>query len=93
MAKDMVKALEPVVCEYDPVTDIMAVEQFGFVDLCKANETSTVPAVDGLDEDRYNGIEDPNSIGARPRDVFEQMQANKQIVGYKAPAKDETPKE
>ena len=71
---------------YDPERDIQAVDQTGYVDLKKANAESVVPAVEGLTEERFNGIDDPNSIGSRPSDVFEQMQANKAIVGYKAPS-------
>lgn len=70
---------------YDPERDIAAVEQTGYVDLKAANASSSIPAVDGLEEERYNGIEDPKSIGARPSDSFEAMQANKSIAGYKAP--------
>lgn len=76
------------ICEYDPVRDISAVEPFGSVDLAKMHETSSVPAVVPLVEERYNGIEDPNSIAGRVTDDFQAMQANKAIVGYKAPKKD-----
>lgn len=68
---------------YNPVKDIQKVEPFGFVDIVKANQTSSVPAGLQVDETRFNCIEDPRSISTRPRDEFEAMQANKVIVAYK----------
>lgn len=81
--------MEKVSYSYDPVRDICAVEQVGFIDLTLANQTSSVPASLVIEEHQYNGIEDPRSIGARPRDVFETAQANKVIAGY-VPPKDES---
>ena len=72
---------------FNPVTDIQKVDPTGFIDLVKANETSSVPSNLVADEARFNEIDDPNSIGFRPRDEFEQQQANKAIVGYKPPKK------
>ena len=74
--------------KYDPKADLQKVEQVGFIDLVKANESGSIPAAVDVDQLQFNEIEDPNSIGYRPKDVFEQMQANKQIVGYKPPKKD-----
>lgn len=71
--------------KYNPISDIQEVEPFGFIDLVAANATSSVSPVNGISEARYNGIEDPRSIGARPSDIFEEMQANKAIFGYKPP--------
>lgn len=76
-------------CVYDPVKDIQPVDQFGFVDIVKANANSAIEDPIQIVDERYNGIEDPRSIGVRPADQFEAMQANKAIVGYKAPAKQE----
>lgn len=76
-------------CKYDPVKDIQPVDQFGFVDIVKANANSAIEDPIQIVDERYNGIEDPRSIGTRPADQFEEMQANKAIVGYKAPAKQE----
>lgn len=78
---------------YNPDSDIQDVEQFGFVDLKAANENSSIPVIDGLEDSKFNGVEDPRSLGFMPKDVFEQMQANKAIVGYKAPSSDEVPSE
>lgn len=71
--------------KYNPDSDLQEVEPFGFIDLVTANATSSVSPVNGVSEPRYNGIEDPRSIGTRPSDVFEEMQANKAIFGYKPP--------
>lgn len=76
-------------CVYDPVKDIQPVDQFGFVDIVKANANSAIEDPIQIVDERFNGIEDPRSIGTRPADLFEEMQANKAIVGYKAPAKEE----
>lgn len=75
---------------YDEVCDLEKVSQTGFVDIVKANQTSSVPAALEVDESRFNGIEDPASIGLRPRDEFERQQANVATVNYKAPKKDES---
>lgn len=74
--------------KFNPVKDIMAVEQFGFVDIVKANATGVVDTPLDSEDSRYNGIEDPRSIGARPSDVFEVMQANVAITGYSKPETD-----
>lgn len=65
---------------FDPVRDIQAVEQFGFIDIVQANKTSSVPASIEVEESRYNGIEDPAAIAGRPRDVFEHAQGSKAIL-------------
>lgn len=77
-------------CEnrFNPARDIMAVEQFGFVDIVKANATGVVDTPLDSEDSRYNGIEDPRSIGARPSDIFEAMQANVAITGYSNPETD-----
>ena len=77
-------------CEYNPVVDVAAVEQNGFIDLAKANAMSSIPSDISNSDMSYNGIEDPNSIAGRPSDVFEAVQANTVIAGYKAPSKDES---
>lgn len=75
------------VCKYDPVRDIRAVSQTGYVDLAKANALSSVPASISAEQLSFNEIDDPRSIAGRPSDVFEAAQAAKVIAGYKAPAK------
>lgn len=72
---------------FNPVCDLQAVDPTGFIDLVKANETSSVPSSLVAADSQYNDIDDPNSIGYRPRDEFELQQANKATVGYKPPKK------
>lgn len=74
------------VVKYDPYRDIQAVDPSGYVDLTKANQNSSIDVPLALVEAQYNMIDDPKSIGSRPSDVFETMQANKAIVDYKAPS-------
>lgn len=76
------------ICEYDPVRDIQPVDQFGFVDIVKANVNNAIEEPLQVIESRYNDIDDPRKVGMRPVDVFEEMQANKVILHYK-PSKDE----
>lgn len=65
--------------------DLKAVDQSGYVDLASANDQSVIPADIALSEERFNMIDNPNSVGYRPRDQFEAAQAAKVITGYKAP--------
>lgn len=74
-------------CKYDPVRDIEAVTQTGYIDLAKANAMSSIPASLSAEQLMYNEIDDPRSIAGRPSDVFEAAQASKVIAGYKAPEK------
>lgn len=76
------------VCNYDEVRDLVTVDQFGFVDLQKMNATSTIDVEVAIQEERFNNIDDPRSIGERPTDEFELQQANYQIANYKAPEPD-----
>ena len=76
-------------CKYDSSRDYAKVQPFGWVDLASANATSSLDAQIGPSEEHFNGIKDPNSIGVRPNDVFEQMQANKVIAGYVPPKNEE----
>lgn len=83
--KDVIK----VSYTFDPVRDISAVEQFGYIDLVAANLTSSVPSSIQIEESKFNGIEDPAAVAGRPRDIFEQAQGSKVIAGYKAPSNEE----
>lgn len=74
--------------KYDPVRDIMAVDPTGYVDLVKANQTSQIDVPLQLQEERFNEIDDPRSIGGRPSDDFDLMAMNKTIVDYVPPKKD-----
>lgn len=75
-------------CNFDPVRDVQAVVQDGFVDLARANAMSSLPSSIQATDLMYNEIDDPNSIGARPRDTFEAAQASKVITEYKPKSKD-----
>lgn len=70
------------ICKFDPQRDVMAVDPSGYADLVKANQTNSIDGLAQATEGRSNGIEDPRSIGTRPDDVFEAMQAQKAAAGY-----------
>lgn len=72
-------------CRFNVVKDIQKVDVTGVFDLTAAYAAGSIPAYVPLEEARYNGIEDPNSIGYRPRDSFELAQASKVTLDYKAP--------
>lgn len=74
-----------VYCKYNSKCDLQKVDQTGYVDLAAANAESTIPAGIALSEEKFNGIDDPRSIGVRPGDQFEAAQAAKVITGYKPP--------
>lgn len=64
-------------CEFDPVRDIAPVDQFGFIDLKTALDQSIVPSQMPGSELDYNGIDEPDKVIGRPRDVFEAIEAQK----------------
>lgn len=72
---------------YNPDKDIQQVEQSGAVNLALANKMNSIPSQLQALELRFNGIEDPNSIGLRPSDEFEAMQAAKAITEAAASVK------
>lgn len=78
------------ICKYDPVRDLCAVDQTGFIDIVKANATSKIETEVSILDEQYNGIDDPRAVGERPSDQFEQQQANKVITSYKPPKKEAT---
>lgn len=67
---------------FDPVRDVQAVSQTGYIDIAKANATSEIAPEVSNEDEMYNGISDPRSIAFRPKDDFELMQGNKAIIGY-----------
>lgn len=76
-------------CFFDPVRDQNPVDQFGFIDLKTALESSVVPTqMPGSDED-YNGIDDPSKVLGSPRDIFEAIDAQKAVEAAAAAAKSE----
>lgn len=56
---------------FDPVRDLQDVDQFGFVDLNEAIANGVVPSDLNVNEETFNGIEDPRSIIGKPMDTFE----------------------
>lgn len=62
-------------CEYDPVRDIKPVDQYGFIDLKTALDSSIVPSQMPDSDSDYNGIDDPEKVIGHPRDVFEAIDA------------------
>lgn len=70
------------ICKYDPQRDVMAVDPTGYADLVKANQTNSIDGLAQATEGMSNGIDDPRSIGSRPDDVFEAMQAQKAASEY-----------
>lgn len=74
-------------CSFNPIRDVEAVNPFGAVDLCNAYASGSLPSNVAATEERFNGIDDPRSIGFRPSDEFELAQANTAIVGYNPPKK------
>lgn len=64
-------------CPFDPVRDIAPVEQFGFIELKDALANSIVPSQMPESETDYNGIDEPDKVLGKPRDIFEAMDAQK----------------
>ena len=64
-------------CPFDPVRDIAPVEQFGFIELKDALANSIVPSQMPDSETDYNGIDEPDKVLGKPRDIFEAMDAQK----------------
>lgn len=62
---------------FDPVRDIAPVDQFGFIDLKASLAESVVPSQMPDSETDYNGIDDPDKVIGKPRDIFEAMDAQK----------------
>ena len=64
-------------CPFDPVRDLSPVEQFGFIELKDALANSIVPSQMPDSETDYNGIDEPDKVLGKPRDIFEAMDAQK----------------
>ena len=61
------------VCNYNPVTDLSPVDEFGFIDLVECLAKGEVPASIGNTDELYNDIDDPSTIIGKPRDNFEAI--------------------
>lgn len=64
-------------CLFDPVRDLAPVDQFGFIELKSALAESVIPSQLPDSETDYNGIDEPDKVLGKPRDIFEVMDAQK----------------
>lgn len=62
---------------FDPVRDLAPVDQFGFIELKNALAESVVPSQMPDSDADYNGIDEPDKVLGKPRDIFEAMDAQK----------------
>lgn len=69
---------------FNPKTDIAPVDQFGFVDLRQAYLTHSIDGDTAVADDAYNGIDDPDNVGAMPDDVFAAYRMRDSIVAAEA---------
>ena len=72
-------------CPFDPVVDMKPVEQYGFIDLKTALDSSIVPSQMPESESDYNGIDDPEKGLGKPRDIFEAIDAQKDFDTVASP--------
>lgn len=61
-------------CEFNPDVDLHEVDQFGYVDINEAFYSGSVIGDLNVDEQSYNDIDDPRSVGFKPRDHFEAIE-------------------
>lgn len=62
--------------KFDPSRDRKQVDPFGFFDLREAYINGSVPADVSLNDEVFNGVQDPSALLDRPKDMFEaQRQA------------------
>lgn len=71
---------------FDPRRDIAPVDQFGFIDLKVALDSSSVPSQMPDSEQDYNGIEEPEMVLGKPRDIFEAIDSQKAFEAAAASA-------
>lgn len=62
---------------FDPVRDLAPVDQFGFIELKDALAESVVPSQMPESDSDYNGIDEPDKVIGKPRDIFEAVDAQK----------------
>ena len=58
---------------YDPRVDLHPVDQCGFVDLNKAYVDGTISGDVAISDERFNGVQDPDTLLPRPKDRFDAM--------------------
>ena len=71
---------------FDPARDITPVDQYGFIDMKTAFDSSIVPSQLPESDSDYNGIDDPSDIVGKPRDIFEAIDSQKAVEFSAAPA-------
>lgn len=75
-------------CNYDPVRDLQPVDQFGFIDLKVALASSSVPSQMPDSDTDYNGIDEPDMVLGKPRDIFEAIDSQMALEAAAAAADD-----
>lgn len=55
---------------FDPAVDLHDVDQFGFVNLNDAFEKGVIPANVMMDDESFNGVQNPATLLSRSDDVF-----------------------
>lgn len=76
----------PVVAEFQSRVDREEVDQFGFIDLRQAFLTGSIPGDLEVDAESFNGVDDPNSIGERPSDVFDGFRKIEAVAAARSAA-------
>lgn len=66
--------------QFNPKADTAEVDQFGFVDLCDAYVKHMIPAEAGEGNDNYDDVDEPDSIGRKPSDIFESYRMRDEVV-------------
>lgn len=56
------------------------VTQYGFVDLVSCLGQGYVPTSTSVDDECYNGLEEPSAVGISPVDVFEAIRASNTVA-------------
>lgn len=64
---------------FNPKSDSADVDQFGFIDLREAYMKHIIPADVAEGNDNYNDMDEPDTVGAKPSDVFEAYRMRDEI--------------
>ena len=70
---------------YDWRRDVAEVNQTSGIDLAQSYKNMTLDGEVEMDANRFNGIEDPDSILGKPSDIFDAAHMKETIAGFKAP--------
>lgn len=69
---------------YDPLRDVSAVDQFGFLNLRDAYLNNSIPGEITSDVDSFNGVADPASLIGKSTDVFDAYRKAEYVKGAEA---------